>query len=40
MTFPSHGNCTNSMTFPGLENLILKFDDFSRFSMTMGTLYN
>ena len=33
-------NFTNSMTFPCLENLILKFHDFSRFSMTVGTLYS
>lgn len=29
---------TICMTFPGLENVIVKFDDFSRFSMTVGTL--
>jgi len=27
-----------SMTFPGLEITILKFHDFSRFSMTVRTL--
>jgi len=27
------------MTFPGLEMTILKFHDFSRFSMTVRTLY-
>ncbi len=40
MTFPKlSGFIHFSKTFPGLENAVLKFHDFSRFFMTVRTLY-
>ncbi len=39
MTFPKlSGFIHFSKTFPGLENAVLKFHDFSRFFMTVRTL--
>ncbi len=39
MTFPKlSGFIHFSKTFPGLENVVLKFHDFSRFFMTVRTL--
>ncbi len=39
MTFPKlSGFIHFSKTFPGLENAVLKFHDFSRFFMTVQTL--
>ncbi len=41
MTFPKlSGFIHFSKTFPGLENAVLKFHDFSRFFMTVRTLLN
>ncbi len=41
MTFPKlSGFIHFSKTFPGLENAVLKFHDFSRFFMTVRTLSN
>ncbi len=41
MTFPKlSGFIHFSKTFPGLENAVLKFHDFSRFFMTVRTLNN
>ncbi len=40
MTFPKlSGFIYFSKTFPGLEIAVLKFHDFSRFFMTVRTLY-